>query len=349
MKTIGIEEALELENAYFIDVRSPKEYEEDHIDGAINIPLLDNDERAIIGSLYKQEGKESALTEGYKFVNPKLENLERQLRALGEERNLILYCFRGGMRSGSVTEFAENLGLNVYKLEGGYKSYRNYVLDYLKNIEGKFQFVVLHGNTCVGKTDLLKGLEARSLNILDLEDMAKNSGSVFGDIYHEDEKSNQKNFESQIFTKLRAYEKTKDPMVFMESESKKIGRCMLSKEFWDMMQKARHLLVEASLASRVERSVHDYSLKSNNCDKKLISSVHRLKDSLGNEAVRILENRINGKDYAYVAGYLMENYYDQLYRHSESKYSYELSVDSSNIDKALDDIMNWYEDNKKLK
>lgn len=344
MKTINFHEAQKIDNKIFVDVRSPKEYQEDHIYGAINIPLLDNEERAIIGTLYKHEGKEQAVEKGYEYVLPKLEELHQKLKMLTENyQEVTIYCFRGGMRSSSVVDFAQSKGLKVSKLENGYKGYRNYVLEYLKNIDEKFKFVVLHGNTCVGKTDILLELEKVGLQILDLEFLAKNSGSVFGGIYYEGEGPSQKYFETLLFEKFISYERSGAPYVFMESESKKIGRCYLSKEFWSMMQNAHHILVEATIEERVQRSVHDYSLKESDNDRALVRSVRKLKDSIGKQIMLELEKDIQEKDYAKVAKYLMENYYDQLYRHSEKKYSYELTVNSGNMPATVNKILNWHQ------
>ena len=128
MKTITIKEALNQENAVFVDVRSQKEYSEDHIYGAVNIPLLDDEERVIIGTLYKQEGKEEAIDRGIDFVTPKIRELYVELKSLSQnKKKIIIYCSRGGMRSGSVAQLAAAFGLDVQKLEGGYKSYRTFV------------------------------------------------------------------------------------------------------------------------------------------------------------------------------------------------------------------------------
>lgn len=347
MEIISFHGARKKKDKIFVDVRSPKEYQEDHIHGAVNIPLLDNEERAIIGTLYKHEGKAQAVEKGYEYVTPKLDELYQKLKSLTEEyQDVIVYCFRGGMRSSSVVDFAKSKGLTVLKLESGYKGYRNYVLEYLKNIQDKFKFVVLHGNTCVGKTDILLALEKAGLKIMDLEFLAKNSGSVFGGIYYEGEGPSQKYFETLIFNQLISYEGDEDYLIFMESESKKIGRCYLSKEFWEMMQNAYHILVKATIEDRVQRSVHDYSLKERNSDEALIQSVYKLKDSIGKQMVEELEADIQRKDYAKVARYLMENYYDKLYGHSEKKYIYEFTVNSGNMPATLASILDWHQDKR---
>lgn len=343
MQTIDFDQTLQLQSKILVDVRSPKEFAEDHPFGAINIPLLDNEERAIIGTLYKHEGKERAVEKGYEYVNPKLEALERRLRELAESYEyVVLYCFRGGMRSTSVVEFAQSKGISVYKLKDGYRGYRSYVLEYLQSMEKRFRFVVLHGNTCVGKTDLLLEIQKRGCQILDLEYLAKNSGSVFGEIYYDGNAPTQKYFESQMFAQLHAFEQAGDPFVFMESESRKIGRCYLSKEFWAMMQNGLHILVQASIEARVKRSVYDYSVRTRETDDALIGSVQKLKDTLGSHVVSELIAEIKEKNYAYVAQYLMEEYYDRLYRHSEKKYQYEFTVNTDEMEAAAERITQWH-------
>lgn len=345
MKTIDIQTALDWENKIFVDVRSPLEYEEDHIPGAINIPILDNEERVIIGTIYKQEGKENAIRRGLDFVSPKLKELYQRLKDLNQQYDeIVIYCFRGGMRSSSVVDFARSCGLTLSKLEGGYKSYRRHVMEYLENIGAYFKFVVLHGHTCIGKTEMLLALEKENMGVLDLEFFAKNSGSVFGDIFYKGKRPSQKFFETQLFAKLQSLQKNKIRYVFMESESKKIGRCTLSAHFWKMMQEGKHILVEASLAARVARCVHDYTLKSPDNDEQLISSVENLKDKLGKERVKELIEQIKQKKYAEVAEYLMVHYYDCLYLHSQDKYQYEFTVCSDDMNKSVETILQWYKE-----
>lgn len=341
MNRIRIEEALKDKNVLLIDVRSPLEFEEDHIVGAVNIPILDNEERAIIGTLYRHEGKDTAIKKGLEFVSPKLESLYRQLRELSQKHKLAIYCFRGGMRSSSVVDFASSCDLKVYKLEGGYKGYRRYVISYLQTLKERFQFVVLHGHTGIGKTEMLLELEKLGMAILDLEFFAKNSGSVFGDLYYDGNPPSQKYFESSIFHKLQEYERKGQRLIFMESESKKIGRCILSAEFWEMMQDGKHILVEASLQSRVKRCVGDYAKKQRDSDEGLIRAVSRLKDKLGKKKVSELIEQIQKKSYEEVAGFLMEHYYDHLYLHSQDKYEYELTVDSDRMRESIEEIINW--------
>lgn len=343
MEPIKLEEALKLEKKIFIDVRSPLEFATDHIMGAINIPILDNEERAIIGTLYKHEGKDKAVETGLDFVAPKLKELFNQVKKLKEEyTNVIIYCFRGGMRSSSVVSILSSFGIETVKLDGGYKYYRNYVINTLENIDKHFKFVVLHGNTCIGKTEMLLDLQSRGMGIIDLEYYARNSGSVFGEIYYNGENSTQKFFETQIFDYLEKAKLENKYYLFMESESKKIGKCMLSNVFWNMMKDGYHILVEASIESRSHRCVKDYLAKCKDDNTRFKNSLIKLKDTIGKANIEMLLEKVDQNEDYFIAKFLMENYYDQLYNHSQTQYDYEFTVNSDNITLACDKIELWY-------
>ena len=345
MKEISIEEVLELQNSIIVDVRTPKEYEEDHIPESINIPIFDDDERAIIGTLYKQKGKEIAVKTGIEITSPKLQDFYNKYLTLSKQYNqIILYCFRGGMRSGSLVNFLNEMGLNVLKISGGYKSYRNYVLDYLENLSMKHQFIVLHGHTGTGKTQLLEALEEKGCCVLNLEALAQNSGSVYGEIFYSGKAPTQKWFDSRIVKILR---ESKFKNVLMESESKKIGKVTLCKSFWDTMTDGKHILVNSSAQNRVIRLVKDYTKYNTKDDEYLKKSTVRLKDTIGTKAVEDLINKIENKDYEYVAHFLILNYYDKLYSYSIDKYKYDMSVSSDEIDLAVSKILEYYDNAEK--
>ncbi len=340
LKEISLQKMLEFENTVIVDVRTPKEYLEDHIPGAINIPIFDDDERAIIGTLYKQKGKEIAVETGIEITSPKLQDFYNKYLNLSKQyKQIVLYCFRGGMRSTSLVDFLNEIGLKVLKLDGGYKAYRNYVLKYLENLSIKHQFIVLHGHTGTGKTMLLEELEKKGVCVLNLEALAQNSGSVYGEIFYSGKAPSQKWFDSLVVKILR---ESKYKNILMESESKKIGKVTLCKTFWDTMIQGKHILINSSVENRVKRLVEDYTKYNTQDDEYLKKSTSRLKDTIGNQAVEDLINKIEDKNYESVASFLIQNYYDKLYSYSIGKYEYNMILSSDFPDEAVNEILKFY-------
>ncbi|MSR86470.1 tRNA 2-selenouridine(34) synthase MnmH, partial [Candidatus Woesearchaeota archaeon] len=196
----------------FVDVRSPKEFIEDHIPGAINIPLFSNEERAIVGTLYKQVGKDVAIDKGLEIVGHKLPEMIQEYQTLKEKR-IIVYCWRGGMRSGSVVGLLQSLKFDVVQLENGYKDYRRFVREQLDRVHIP-SLVILYGLTGSGKTEILGKIK----NSIDLEGLAQHRGSIFGDIGLT--QRSQKMFESLLLKRL--IELQQEKVVFIEGESRRI-------------------------------------------------------------------------------------------------------------------------------
>ncbi|MGL5693059.1 MAG: tRNA 2-selenouridine(34) synthase MnmH, partial [Peptostreptococcaceae bacterium] len=320
MKTIKIEDALKLENTIFIDVRTEKEYKDDHILNAHNIPLFSNDEHHEVGTIYKTQGKHEAIDKGFDFVSPKLKDMYKEVKELSlQYEHVVIYCARGGMRSSSLAMLLASIGVDLYKLEGGYKSYRNYVLDYLKNVMNKKQFIVLHGLTGVGKTELLVELKKQGTDIVDLEQMARNTGSVFGFITFDEKPPSQKTFETRIFNELY-YSKTNH--IFIESESKRVGHVLVPNEIYEgIIRDGYHLLIECSIEDRVKRLCKDYIYDRNEGNIDVLREcISKFKKRLGQQKVDEYTNLLNEKKYEeLVENYLIE-YYDPLYMHSVNQY-----------------------------
>ncbi|WP_027701721.1 tRNA 2-selenouridine(34) synthase MnmH [Metaclostridioides mangenotii] len=340
--TVEIEEALNLEKVIFVDVRTESEYEEDHILNAINMPLFMNDEHKDVGTIYKMLGKHEAIQKGFDYVSYKLKDMYLELSKLANEYdNMVVYCARGGMRSGSITNVISSLGVNVYQLEGGYKSYRNFVLDYFKTAMEKKKLVSVHGLTGVGKTDLLHMLEEKNVDVLDLEGIAKNSGSIFGFITFDEKSPSQKLFETEIFEKL--YFSKKD-FIFVESESKRVGHSSVPNEIYEsMIGDCQHIILEVSLKNRVDRLCRDYIYSKNedNIDdlKECINKFRkRLSNKVVDEYIELLETK---KYEEVVERYLLE-YYDPLYTHSIEKYEYDEVINFDDESKALDKVLDYY-------
>lgn len=205
-----------------IDARSPAEFAEDHLPGAINLPVLDNEERARIGTLHKQVSAFEAKKAGAALVS---RNIAHHLDAYFAEKpkgyRPLVYCWRGGSRSGAFTTILRAVGWSAAQLEGGYKAYRHHVIEALERLPKQFRFVVICGPTGVGKSRFLRALRACGAQVLDLEEMAAHMGSVLGG-YPDRPQPSQKYFETLIWDTLRKFDPHKP--VFVESESKKIGK-----------------------------------------------------------------------------------------------------------------------------
>ncbi|MGX4599245.1 tRNA 2-selenouridine(34) synthase MnmH [Faecalimicrobium sp. JNUCC 81] len=342
MKTIKVEDALVLKNAIFIDVRTESEHKEDNILNAFNMPLFKDNEHNEVGTIYKMQGKHEAIEKGFEYVTYKLKDIYKQVTAFaGEYDNIVVYCARGGMRSGSIVNLLSSLGINVYQLEGGYKAYRNYVLNYLQNIMDTKNFVVVHGLTGAGKTDLLKMLEEKNIDNIDLEGIAKNSGSTFGFITFDEKPPSQKHFETKIFENL--FFSTTD-YVFIESESKRVGHVLIPNEIYDaIVRDGYHLLLECSLENRVKRLCRDYIYgKDSENIEVLKTCISKFRKRLGNNKVDEYINLLDeGKYEELVEKYLVE-YYDPLYLHSVKKYTYNKVINFDNMEKALEEAMTFH-------
>lgn len=336
IKEITIKEALAMDGAIFVDVRSEGEFAEATVPGAFNIPLLDNEERVRVGIVYKQEGPEKARKTGLEIVSPKLAPMVEQYSQLGQQKPIILLCWRGGMRSKSVTTILRLMGFPVYRLIGGYKSYRRFVNEYLGRSQLPQRVVVLHGLTGVGKTEVIEELRQMGIAAVNLEALANNRGSVFGNIGLGAQPS-QKNFEGGLVQQLMAYGDY--PYVIVECESKRIGRIILPDILVTDMQDGIHLLLYAPMAKRVERLLEIYALSGPDGIEQCKRAINGLVQRLGRERVKYLSEQLNQGRLTVVAEELLVNYYDPLYKYpGQPSDQYDLSVDTSDIKGAARQI-----------
>src|SRR5258705_3027705 len=218
VEKIHIEQFLELRKQHpVIDVRSPGEYKHAHIPGAYSLPLFTDEERKIVGTAYKQESREKAIKIGLDFFGSKMRKMVEEIEStisnwqrvkkhedeLLIANCLLIYCWRGGMRSAAVAWLMDLYGFKVYTLSGGYKKFRNYVLDTFKL---SLQFKILGGYTGSGKTDMLKALEKQGEIVIDLEEIARHRGSAFGNIGFEKQPT-QEMFDNILAQELRVKSK----------------------------------------------------------------------------------------------------------------------------------------------
>ena len=239
-----------------IDVRSPAEFALDHIPGAINFPVLNNEERVKIGTLYKQVSPFAAKKLGAAIVSRNIaQHLEQSLLDFPREWRPLLYCWRGGERSGAFTHVLNRIGWKAMQLEGGYQGFRRVVIDDLDLAAKQFQFQVICGMTGSGKTRILHELQALGAQVLDLEGLAIHRGSVLGNEPDIDQPS-QKGFETALWNALHDLDPNKP--VFIESESKKVGGVHVPDALMEKIRHGRCIELRSSVATRVSWLLHEY-------------------------------------------------------------------------------------------
>ncbi|WP_035100040.1 tRNA 2-selenouridine(34) synthase MnmH [Aneurinibacillus terranovensis] len=327
-----------------IDVRSPGEYKEATIPGAVNVPLFTDDERAIIGTTYKNEGKNQAKWKGMEIVSPKLPKLMQEIKNyVNAEQEPVLFCWRGGMRSMSMATFAAMSGLPIQRLQGGYRSYRQYVTEHLSSELLPRKTYALHGMTGVGKTLILNQLARWGEPVLDLEEYAGHRGSVFGSVGIKEK--NQKMFDALLFTSLMDIKSRGFSHMFMEAESRRIGRIVVPEFMMEAKANGVHFLVKAPVELRVERIYQDY-IEPNKDEEWFFRKVSeayqliakRMETSARNDCYRYLIER----KYRHFIRTLLTVYYDPRYTHKEEAYSGEfISIDAANIERAAREIQSY--------
>jgi len=300
----------------FVDVRSPKEFEEDCIPGAVNIPLFSNEERAIVGTLYKQVGKEVAIEKGLEIVSTKLPEMINEYKKLNGK--IIIYCWRGGMRSGSITGLLKSMKYDVEQLEKGYKDYRRFVREELEKIRLPKAYVI-YGLTGSGKTELLQQFE----NSLDLEGLAQHRGSVFGGIGLKIR--SQKMFEGLLLKRL--IELKKQDYILVEGESRKIGNTQIPLNVWEQLQKAKKIKLNSPMQDRVKRLYNEYC---KNVDKEVvIKKILMIEKFLGKKKVGELIKLVEENKLEEFIEMILIEYYDKLYKHTVDSKVYEFEITNS--------------------
>jgi len=240
-----------------IDVRSPAEFAEDHIPGAINCPVLDNEQRAKIGTMYKTEGSFEAKKLGAALVAKNIaHHIETQFLSKPHGWKPLVYCWRGGNRSGAMALILARIGWPAIQLEGGYKAFRSQLVIELAALPQRLRFHVLCGSTGTGKSRLLRVLAAQGAQVLDLEQLAAHRGSVLGDLPSAPQPS-QKMFESRIWDLLRDFRA--DEPVFVEAESKKVGKLRVPDALMERMRASPCTMLELPLPHRVQLLMQEYA------------------------------------------------------------------------------------------
>lgn len=288
-----------------LDVRSPGEYAQGHLPHAVSLPLFSDAERAQVGTCYKQQGKETAVELGLELVGPKMADLARQAKALAPERQVRVHCWRGGMRSSSVGWLLTTVGLDVSLLAGGYKAFRQWVRTTLATPR---PVIVVGGMTGTGKTDILHALRQLGEQVLDLEGLANHRGSSYGSLMLPPQPSTEQ-FENLIAEQWIGF--SPQQPVWIEAESRRVGRCCVPDEIMDQMEAAKTLEVIRSEAERLTLLVDVYGRAD---PDELVAATERLQKRLGGLRTQKAVQHIKSGELEPAASIIL-TYYDRAYRH----------------------------------
>lgn len=295
-----------------IDARSPREFEEDHIPGAVNLPVVDNDEYAEVGTLHRTDPM-GAYIIGVRYS---LQNIARYLESHvaqhGRKTRILVYCFRGGKRSRLWFDALDTIGYKVDKLKGGWKGYRRWVNEQLQTVPGNYRYIVLSGPTGCGKTRLLTALEQAGAQVLDLEGIAVHRGSVIGAVPGRSQPT-QKLFDSLLLRRMSEFDPARP--IWIEAESKKIGEVQLPDALLAAMRGSLTLAVDASMPQRVLLWREDYRHFEED-PETLIRRLAHLRPLIGGEEFAAWEALAEKRHVVELFERLMRNHYDPAYRRS---------------------------------
>lgn len=301
------------QHSEIIDVRSPSEYALDHIPGAINLPVLNDEERVLVGTLHKTSPFEARKI-GARLISA---NAARHLQEHFADKDMsyapLLYCWRGGQRSRSLTHILSSVGWKAKLLKGGYRAFRKHVVDELEEIltTSPLQLTVLSGLTGVGKTRLLNALTAEGAQVLDLEGLANHKGSLLGNP-HKGEQPSQKQFETRLWEVLSKCDPTKP--IFTEAESNRIGRVHCPAPLWKKLSEGKLIQTNLEISERIKLLREDYPHFTEDPESlsELLDVLRRIR---GNQQVDTWQQQIAERDWDAFLTSILVDHYDLSYRH----------------------------------
>ncbi len=297
---------------YIIDVRSPSEYAEDHIPRASNYPVLSDTERERVGTLYKHSPFEAKKLGAALIARNIAHHLEQSWQNQPRNWQPLIYCARGGQRSSALTHILRQIGFAATRLEGGYKNYRQHVLQQLAIVPAQLSFYVLCGLTGSGKSRLLSALKRYGAQVLDMEQIAKHRGSVLGEVLHENQPK-QKAFDSQLLAQLKSFDLSRP--IFIESESKKIGAVRVPDKLIEKMWASPCLRLETPIHLRIALLREDYTHFLHH-PELLHTLLFRLKGSHSNAQISHWQSLCETQSWDALITELLEQHYDPAYNKS---------------------------------
>jgi len=293
-----------------VDVRTPSEYSRGHIPGAVNIPIFSDDERAVVGTIYKKEGRRKAISTGLDFVGPRMSKLlDEALELVKGKARMAIYCWRGGMRSDSMAWLFRQGGIVTYLLDGGYKEYRNYLLSEIGKIKN---VIVLGGLTGSGKTRILGEMRKQGEQVIDLEGLANHRGSAFGSLGMPPQPTSE-HFANLLFEEFRTIDRS--GRLFLEDESRNIGTVFMPDEIYDTIRNSHVIAVMSGAAVRMPRLMEEYG----EFDPiLLIGALQKISKRLGGDNTREAVEAVGRGDIGSAVEIVLR-YYDKSYRYGLSR------------------------------
>lgn len=345
MKYLTVAEFFEQEKLPpLLDVRSPAEYGQGHVPSAKNLPLFDNEERAEVGTLYKQKSREAAMMRGLELAGRKMTGYVSFAKKTIPGRRVAVHCWRGGMRSSSIGTLLEFMGYEVEVLTGGYKAYRNFVLNNF--LEKKLPLIVLGGKTGSGKTDILHSLRQMGEQVIDLEGLANHRGSAFGALGMEEQPTVEQ-FENNLFEEFRHFDASR--RVWVENESRSVGRCFVPDGLWQQMLEAVFLEIEVPIEVRIERLLKEYGHFKN---EELVACLEKITKRMGGQNVKAARKAFAAGNPEIATGIALD-YYDRAYSLSSSKKGFSkkhlVPFDDFDCQKIAEELVAYAEGNILLK
>lgn len=322
----AVEDFLATTGAPVIDVRSPIEFERAHIPGAINLPLFDNQQRAEVGTLYRQAGREASIRRALQFITPRMEALAQSATQVALDRQVRVHCWRGGMRSRCTAWLFEKVDLKPTVLQGGYKSFRRHVIESFKR---PLKLVVLSGLTGSGKTRQLQVLEQLGEQIIDLEKIANHRGSAFGGIGL-GQQPTVEHFENELYQVINRLDRSR--VTWVEDESRTLGNIRLPHHFFAQLRSAPALFMKCDRQTRVDLIMAEYGRLP---EDQLIAATQRIRKRIGGQNMKLAIEAIQRGDLRTGIELLLD-YYDRLYLKNREKMSRSTFVDVP-VDNPLSD------------
>jgi tRNA 2-selenouridine synthase len=309
-----------------IDARSEGEFAQSHIPNAINLAILNNQERIEVGTLYKHKGPEQAILKGFELVGPRFHLIQKEAISLFPDKKIIVYCWRGGMRSQILSWVLSMVGFEIFRLEGGYKTYRNFTF---KEVRKELNMLVLGGKTGTGKTYLLKKLKEQGEQTLDLEGLANHRGSSFGSIGLPAQ-PNVDQFENLLAEEIHLLDPSKP--IWVENESRKIGRVILPDLFFEQMGKCAIIDIQKTEKERIQHIAQEYAQLPK---EELIQAVKRLQKKLGGlRTQQAIQDIMDENHSSWIANLLI--YYDKTYEFDLQRHPLEKTLTLDLSGQSLD-------------